>query len=133
MLVPLTWGFISKLCDIGTKSINWRVKFEVMITESELKSPRDIQVFIGFGKFYWQFIKNFYEIATSLLLMLKTTSIAVHFARNRRDFGRKPDFTKANSSKIDIFIHEAWIAFIELRKAFTKTSILYYFDPEYYI
>ena len=40
----------------------------------ESKSVRDIQVFLGFANFYWQFIQDFSRIAALLTLMLKTTN-----------------------------------------------------------
>ena len=39
----------------------------------EPKSVQDIQVFLGFANFYWQFIQGFSKIAAPLTLMLKTT------------------------------------------------------------
>ena len=39
----------------------------------EPKLVRDIQVFLGFANFYWQFIQEFSHIAASLTSMLKTT------------------------------------------------------------
>ena len=39
----------------------------------EPKSVRDIQVFISFTNFYWQFIRGFSKIAALLTLMLKIT------------------------------------------------------------
>ncbi len=38
------------------------------------KSVRDIQVFLGFAKFYWRFIKGFSKIAAPLTSMLRTTA-----------------------------------------------------------
>ena len=38
----------------------------------EPKSVRDIQVFLGFANFYWQFIQGFTYIAAPLTSMLKT-------------------------------------------------------------
>ncbi len=40
---------------------------------------------------------------------------------------------KTNSSRMDFLISEAKKTFIHLRKVFTKTPILKYFDPECYI
>ena len=39
----------------------------------EPKLVRDIQVFLGFANFYWQFIQGFSRIAAPLTSMLKTT------------------------------------------------------------
>ena len=48
-------------------------QIEVVKKWPELKSIRDIQVFLGFANFYWRFIQDFSKIAASLTLMLKTT------------------------------------------------------------
>ncbi len=42
----------------------------------EPQSVRDIQVFLGFAKFYRRFIQGFSRLATTLTSMLKTTSAA---------------------------------------------------------
>ncbi len=42
----------------------------------EPQSVRDIQVFLGFAKFYRQFIQGFSRLAALLTSMLKTTSAA---------------------------------------------------------
>ncbi len=39
----------------------------------ELQSVRDIQVFLGFTKFYQRFIQRFSRLATPLTSMLKST------------------------------------------------------------
>ena len=39
----------------------------------EPKSIKDIQVYLGFANFYWQFIQGFSCIAAPLTFMLKTT------------------------------------------------------------
>lgn len=57
--------------------------------------------------FYWQFIKSFSKIAIPLTMMLKITLTTLNFAGSERDFGRKPDFIKANSSKINFFTTKA--------------------------
>ncbi len=38
------------------------------------KLVRDIQVFLGFTNFYWQFIQGFSRLAIPLISILKTTS-----------------------------------------------------------
>ena len=43
----------------------------------ELKSVRDIQIFIGFANFYHHFIKGFSKIAASLTSILKITNSAL--------------------------------------------------------
>ena len=39
---------------------------------SKLKLVQDIQVFLGFTNFYWQFIQGFSKIAAPFISMLKT-------------------------------------------------------------
>ena len=48
-------------------------KIELVKEWPEPKSVRDIQVFLGFANFYWQFIQGFSKIAAPLTSMLKTT------------------------------------------------------------
>ena len=48
-------------------------KFEVVKNWPKPKSVTDIQVFIGFANFYWQFIRSFSRIAALLILMFKMT------------------------------------------------------------
>ena len=48
-------------------------RIEVVKKWPEPKSVRDIQVFLGFANFYWQFIQGFSKIAAPLTSMLKTT------------------------------------------------------------
>ena len=47
-------------------------KIEVVREWLEPKSIQDIQVFLGFANFYWQFMQGFSKIAAPLTLMLKT-------------------------------------------------------------
>ena len=49
----------------------------------ELKSVRDIHVFLGFANFYCRFIKGFSKIAAPLTLRLKTTMSSQVFAANK--------------------------------------------------
>lgn len=65
--------------------------------------------------------------------MLKSMSNTLDSARNRRDFNRKLEVTKVNSSKTDFLIPKAQIGFIQLRKVFTKALILHHLDPERHI
>lgn len=46
----------------------------------ELKSVRDIQVFLGFANFYHRFIQNFSKIAAPLTSILKTTKLCDRLA-----------------------------------------------------
>ena len=47
-------------------------KIKVVKNWPEAKSVNDIQVFIRFANFYWQFIQSFSKIASSFTPMLKT-------------------------------------------------------------
>ena len=59
---------------MSSKDINIEAKrFEVVKEWPELKSIRDIQVFLGFSNFYWRFIQGFSKIVAPLTSMLKTT------------------------------------------------------------
>ena len=58
---------LSKSISIETKRI------EVVKEWSEPRSVWDIQVFLGFANFYWQFIQGFSKIAAPFMSMLKTT------------------------------------------------------------
>ena len=59
---------------ISFKNISIKAKKPEVIKEwPELKSILDIQVFLDFANFYWQFIQSFNKIATPFMLMLKTT------------------------------------------------------------
>ena len=70
-------------------------KIKVVKDWPEPKSVHDIQVFLSFAKFYWQFIQNFNRIAALLILMLKTTR-----SPNKPTFSRI-DGNKSTSSKND--------------------------------
>ena len=49
-------------------------KIEIVKKWPELKSVRDIQVFLGFANFYRQFIQGFSRIAAPLTSILKTAT-----------------------------------------------------------
>ena len=53
----------------------------------EPKSVRDIQVFLRFANFYWQFIQSFSCIATPLISMLKTTGSTGSTANSNKTEG----------------------------------------------
>ena len=55
---------------------------EVVKEWLEPKLVRDIQVFLGFANFYWQFIQGFNKIAAPLTSMLKTTISSQVLATN---------------------------------------------------
>ena len=122
----------------------------------ELKSVRDIQVFIGFANFYRRFIRGFSRIAAPLTSMLKTTGSSDLATRelgadevvggggkaNDRNLSK---FKKSKNAKSRIQTHigatgepifltsSAREAFNQLKQAFTKAPILRHFDPECHI
>ena len=109
-------------------------KIEAVKSWPELKSVRDIQVFIGFANFYQRFIQGFSKIAAPLTSMLKTSSIASTpsqklMMKNNEDLNKKlsksknPAFLTANAKQ----------AFTWLQQAFIKVPILSHFDPEHHI
>ena len=60
---------------VSSKSISMEAKtIEVVRKRPEPKSIRDIQIFLDFANFYWQFIQGFSRIATLLTSILKTTN-----------------------------------------------------------
>ena len=61
----------------------------------ELKSVRDILVFLGFANFYWQFIQGFSRIAALFTSILKTTNEP---APNRNN-GSKSVSSRKNDSR----------------------------------
>ena len=83
----------------------------------ELKTIRDIQVFLGFANFYRQFIQGFSKIAASLTSMLKTTA--------GTPLGAADNFS--------FLISKVKLAFLRLRQAFTEASILHHFDLKRHI
>ena len=50
---------------------------------SKLKSIQDIQVFLGFANFYWQFIQGFSKIVTLLTSVLKITVLLQVLVTNK--------------------------------------------------
>ena len=92
-------------------------RIEAVKTWPELKSIRDIQVFLGFANFYRRFIQGFSKIAMPLTSMLKTTARTTPRAADNSNF----------------LTFEAKLAFLRLRQAFTEALILHHFDPERHI
>ena len=73
-----------------SKEISMKVeRIEVVKNWPKPKSVCNIQVFLGFVNFYWQFIKGFSKIATLFTLILKTIGSSDKLA-----------FGKNNSSKL---------------------------------
>ena len=73
-------------------------KIEVIKSWSELKSLRNIQVFLGFANFYWQLIQSFSMIAAPLTSILKITRSPDKpaFSRNH---GSRSNSSKNNNSR----------------------------------
>ena len=65
----------------------------------ELKSVCNIQVFLGFANFYWQFIQGFSKIAVLFTWMLKTTGLFDELAPSRNN-GSKSASNRNDNSKL---------------------------------
>ena len=60
---------------VSSKGISMKAeRIKVVRKWLEPKPVRDIQVFLGFANFYWQFIQGFSRIVAPLTSMLKTTN-----------------------------------------------------------
>ena len=70
-------------------------RIEVVKDWPEPKSVRDIQIFLGFANFYWQFIQGFSRIVALLISMLKITNKSA-FSRNN---GSRSASSKNNDSR----------------------------------
>ena len=141
--VVLSWGIWIE--DERIKAVrNW----------PEPKLVHDIQVFIGFANFYWQFIWSFSKIAALLTSILKTTGSSDLPQRDNNDEVvedggdrnlSKSKSKKSKNAKFGVQTHlsttreptfltfDAREAFNQLRQMFTKALILRHFDPECYI
>ena len=73
-------------------------KIEVVKHWLKPKSVCDIQVFLGFANFYWQFIQGFNRIAAPLTSMLKTTGSPDEPVSSRNN-SSKSAFSKNNDNK----------------------------------
>ena len=74
---------------VSSKGISMEAKkIEVVKDWPEPKSVRNIQVFLGFANFYWQFIQGFSRIAAPLTSMLKTTGLPDKPAPSRNNGSR---------------------------------------------
>ena len=97
---------------VSSKGINMEVEqIEVVKKWPELKSVKDIQVFLGFSNFYWQFIQSFSRIAAPLTSMIKTTNKPAPSRNNgsksvsNRNDDSKPAFERNDgNSEIDRFV-----------------------------
>ena len=129
-------------------------RIKVVRNWSEPKLVRDIQVFIGFANFYWQFIWGFSKIAALLTSILKTTRSSDLPQRDDDDEvvggGGDKNLSKSKKSKSKksksgiqtrigatgeptFLTPGAREAFNQLRQAFTEAPILWHFDPECHI
>ena len=82
-----------------SKKISIKVKkIEVVKNWPKPKSVHNIQVFLGFTNFYWQFIQDFNRIAAPLSSILKTTESSDKPAP-RRNNGSKSTSSKNNKSR----------------------------------
>ena len=121
----------------------------------ELRSVRDIEVFIGFANFYQRFIQGFSRIAASLTSMLKKIRSSKELAlktlradngevvgdvrgkanetiRNlSRKLGRVPNIRAIGKS--DFLTPDNKKAFNHLQLAFIKAPMLWHFDLESHI
>ena len=80
------------------KGINMEAKrIKVVKDWLEAKSVRNIQVFLGFTNFYWQFIQSFSRIATLLTSMLKTTGSPDKSALSRNNDSRSTSSRSNNN------------------------------------
>ena len=85
---------------VSSKGINIEAeKIEVVKDWPELKSVRDIQVFLSFANFYQQFIQGFSRIAAPLTSMLKTTGSPDKLAPSRND-GSKSASSRNDNSRL---------------------------------
>ena len=73
-------------------------KIEVVKDWPKSQSVYNIQIFLGFANFYWQFIQGFSRIAASLTSMLKTTGLPDEPIPSRND-GSRLAFGKNKSSR----------------------------------
>ena len=79
------------------------IKIEVVKDWPKPKSVRNIQVFLGFTNFYWQFIQGFNKIAAPLISMLKTIrspdKSASHMNDSSKSASNRNDNSKSASRK----------------------------------
>lgn len=114
-------------------------RIEAVGSWPELKSVRNIQVFIEFANLYRRFIHGFSKIAALLTLMLKTsagdTNDTVGDEKKNWSGDKISKTTKSKSASFgsDFLTPKARLVFNQLRQAFTEALILQHFDPERHI
>ena len=85
---------------VSSKDISIKAKrIKVVKNWLEPKSVCNIQVFLGFANFYWQFIQSFSKIAILFILMLKTTGSPDKLTPNRNS-GSKSASNRNNDNKL---------------------------------
>ena len=85
---------------VSSKNISMEAKrIEVIKNSLELKSVHNIQIFLDFTNFYWQFIQGFSRIAALFILMLKTIRSRDKLASSKND-GSKLASNRKNDSKL---------------------------------
>ena len=83
---------------VSSKGISMEAeRIEVVKDWPEPKSVRNIQVFLGFANFYWQFIQGFSRIAAPLTSMLKTTGSPDELAPSKNDGSKSASSRNDNS------------------------------------
>ena len=73
-------------------------RIEVIKDWPDPKSVRNIQVFLGFANFYWQFIQGFNRIAAPLTSMLKTTRLPDKLSPSKNN-GSRSALSRHNNSR----------------------------------
>ena len=105
---------------------------------SELKSVRDIQVFVGFANFYRRFIRGFSKIAASLTELIKVNvqersssdRVVSNAQQNTRVAFERTKSNGKNSQSSFVLTSEVKKAFEELKMIFTIASVLRYFNSK---
>ena len=102
----------------------------------ELKSVRDIQVFVGFANFYRRFIRGFSKIAAPLTELTKVNvqersssdRVVSNAQQNTRVAFERTKPNGKNSQSSFVLTSETKKAFEELKITFTTASILRHFN-----
>ena len=102
------WFHQDEVCFLGyvvlSKGISIEAKrIEVVKDWPEPKSVRNIQVFLCFANFYWQFIQGFSRIAAPFTSMLKTTGSPDKPTSSKTDASRPASGRNDGNGKVDEF------------------------------
>ena len=68
----------------------------------KLKSIQDIQVFLGFANFYWQFIQGFNRIMAPLIWMLKTLLLPERLIFDKLEVGDGEDGVNVSGDNVKL-------------------------------